>query len=321
MTGLDHSSSAPIAAVRGNVPKVARESSLRRVWRWRGYYLMLLPGLLYFVVFHYLPIWQAKLAFQDYRIIGPSVWVGLKHFRALFDSPVFYQVLWNTVLISAMKLVFLFPVPVIVALLVNEVQGRRYRRFVQSVIYLPHFLSWIVIAGVFIAVLSPTDGTVNDILGLFGFAPVPFMTSEGSILWVLVFSEMWRSAGWDSLLFLAAVMAIDPQLYDAATIDGAGRWRKIWHVTLPALVPTMATVFILNLGAFMSAGFDQVFNFSNDAIRDRIDILDTYVYRMGLVGGEYAYATAAGVFKAVIGMAMILAAHFVSKRLTGKGVW
>jgi putative aldouronate transport system permease protein len=230
-------------------------------------------------------------------------------------------VLWNTVLISAMKLVILFPVPVIVALLVNEVQGSRYRRFVQSAIYLPHFLSWIVIAGVFIAVLSPTDGTVNDILGLFGFAPVSFMTSEGSILWVLVFSEMWRSAGWDSLLFLAGVMAIDPQLYDAATIDGAGRWRKIWHVTLPALVPTMATVFILNLGAFMSAGFDQVFNFSNDAIRDRIDILDTYVYRMGLVGGEYAYATAAGVFKAVIGMAMILAAHFVAKRVTGKGVW
>jgi putative aldouronate transport system permease protein len=305
----------------GNVPIAARPSGLRRAWRWRGYYLMLLPGLLYFVVFHYLPIWQTKLAFQDYRIIGPSVWVGLKHFRLLFDSPVFYKVLGNTVLISAMKLVLLFPVPVIVALLVNEVQGRRYRRFVQSAIYLPHFLSWIVIAGVFIAVLSPIDGAVNALLGVVGIAPVPFMTSNGSVLWVLVFSEMWRSAGWDSLLFLAAIMTIDPQLYDAATIDGAGRWRKIWHVTLPALVPTMATVFILNLGAFMSAGFDQVFNFSNDAIRDRIDILDTYVYRMGILGGEYAYATAAGLFKGVIVMAMILAAHVVAKRLTGKGVW
>jgi putative aldouronate transport system permease protein len=320
MTGIGDATPT-LAAAHGNVPKVARPSALRRAWRWRGYYLMLLPGILYFIVFHYLPIWQTKLAFQDYRIIGPSLWVGLKHFRLLFDSPVFYQVLWNTVLISAMKLVLLFPVPVIVALLVNEVQGRRYRRFVQSAIYLPHFLSWIVIAGVFIAVLSPIDGTVNDLLGLVGMAPIPFMTSNGSILWVLVVSEMWRSAGWDSLLFLAAIMTIDPGLYDAATIDGAGRWQKIRHVTLPALVPTMATVFILNLGGFMSAGFDQVFNFSNDAIRDRIDILDTYVYRMGIIGGEYAYATAAGLFKGVIGMAMILGAHLVSKRLTGKGVW
>ena len=307
----------------GNDPirRARRASGLRSLWRWRGYYLMLLPGLLYFVVFHYLPIWQTKLAFQDYRIIGPSLWVGLKHFRALFDSPVFYQVLWNTILISTMKLVILFSVPVIVALLVNELRGNSYRRFVQSVIYLPHFLSWIVIAGVFIAVLSPSGGAVNGLLGLFGIAPVPFMTSEGSILWVLVFSEMWRSAGWDSLLFLAAIMAIDPGLYDAATVDGAGRWQKIRHVTLPALVPTMVTVFILNLGLLMSAGFDQVFNFSNDAIRDRIDILDTYVYRMGILGGEYAYATAAGLFKGVIGMVMILAAHVISKRLTGKGVW
>ncbi|MDR6293357.1 putative aldouronate transport system permease protein [Inquilinus ginsengisoli] len=320
MTGIGDTTPT-LATAHGNVPKVTRPSALRRAWRWRGYYLMLLPGILYFVVFHYLPIWQTKLAFQDYRIIGPSLWVGLKHFRLLFDSPVFTQVLWNTVLISAMKLVLLFPVPVIVALLVNEVQGHRYRRFVQSAIYLPHFLSWIVIAGVFIAVLSPIDGTVNDLLGLVGMAPIPFMTSSGSILWVLVVSEMWRSAGWDSLLFLAAIMTIDPGLYDAATIDGAGRWQKIRHVTLPALVPTMATVFILNLGGFMSAGFDQVFNFSNDAIRDRIDILDTYVYRMGIIGGEYAYATAAGLFKGVIGMAMILGAHLVSKRLTGKGVW
>ena len=285
MTGLDQSSPGLTQALSGNVPK-ARRSGLRRAWHWRGYYLMLLPGLLYFVVFHYLPMWQAKLAFQDYRIIGPSIWVGLKHFRALFESPVFYQVLWNTVLISAMKLVILFPVPVIVALLVNEVQGSRYRRFVQSAIYLPHFLSWIVIAGVFIAVLSPTDGTVNDILGLVGIAPVPFMTSEGSILWVLVFSEMWRSAGWDSLLFLAAVMAIDPQLYDAATIDGAGRWGRFRYVTLPLLMPIIFIVTMFSV-IFTFADFQLIYVLTHGGPANATQVFATYAFDVAMLGGQF----------------------------------
>jgi len=277
--------------------------------------------VLYFVIFHYLPIWEAKLAFEEFRIIGDNIWVGLKHYVTLSSSPAFLQVLLNTLIISAMKMVFVFPVPIFLALMINEVRGTGLRKFVQSAIYLPHFLSWVVIAGIFIAALSPSNGAVNDLRGIVGLDPIPFMTDAGSIRWVLVFSEIWRSAGWDSLLYFAAIMAIDPQLYDAAEMDGANRWQKIIYVTIPGIVPTIATLFILNVGLFLNAGFDQVFNLANDAIRDRIDIIDTYVYRIGLQSGQFALATAAGLFKGVVGMLMIVGAHTLSKKLTGKGVW
>jgi putative aldouronate transport system permease protein len=247
--------------------------------------------------------------------------VGLKHFQTLFASPVFWQVLANTLIISTMKIVFVFPIPIVVALLLNEVRGGRFRKFVQSAIYLPHFLSWVVIAGIFIALLSPSDGAVNQIAGFFGAKPSSFMTDGNASRWVLVISEIWRSAGWDSLLYLAAIIGIDQSLYEAAEIDGANRWQKILYVTIPGIAPTIATLFILNMGMFLSADLNQVVNFLNDVNRGSIDILDTYVYRIGLRTGEYSLATAAGLFKAVLGMGMILVAHFVSKRLTGKGVW
>ena len=282
---------------------------------------MVAPGLVYFFAYHYLPIWEARLAFEQLRIIPPNIWVGFKHFTTLFASPVFYQVIANTLIISTMKIIFVFPVPILVALMLNELRSGKFRQFVQSAIYLPHFLSWVVIAGIFIAALSPSDGAVNNLMGMVGLRPVAFMTDNGTIRWVLVFSEIWRSAGWDSLLYLAAIVGIDQQLYDAAEMDGANRWQKVWDVTIPGIVPTIATLFILNMGMFLSAGFDQVFNLTNDVVRSQIDIIDTYVYRLGMQTGEYALATAAGLFKGVIGMLLILAAHFASRRLTGKGVW
>lgn len=294
---------------------------MRGLKTWWPYYLMMSPGVIYFALFHFMPIWEAKLAFEDFRIIGDNTWVGFKHYETLFSSPIFMQVLLNTLIISGMKMLFVFPVPIFLALMINEVRGTGLRKFIQSAIYLPHFLSWVVIAGIFIAALSPSNGAVNDIRGMFGLASVPFMTDSGSIRWVLVFSEIWRSAGWDSLLYFAAIMAIDPQLYDAAEMDGANRWQKITNVTIPGIIPTIATLFILNVGLFLNAGFDQVFNLANDAIRDRIDIIDTYVYRIGLQTGQFSLATAAGLFKGVIGLVMIIAAHNLSKKLTGKGVW
>ncbi|WP_240230505.1 ABC transporter permease [Devosia lacusdianchii] len=289
--------------------------------QWWPYYLMMAPGIIFFVLFHYLPIWESKIAFEQVRIIPPNIWVGIKHFQVLFASPVFWQVLLNTLIISGMKMLFVFPVPILVALMLNEVRSGSLRKFIQSAVYLPHFLSWVVIAGVFIAALSPSDGVVNDITGFFGAQPKSFMTDNGSIRWVLVFSEMWRSAGWDSLLYLAAIIAIDQALYDAAEMDGANRWQKILYVTIPGIVPTIATLFILNAGMFLSADLNQVINLSNDVVRGQIDIIDTYVYRIGLQTGEYSLATAAGLFKAVLGMLLILLAHMFSKRLTGKGVW
>lgn len=294
------------------------KSSVRQ---WRPYYLMMAPALIFFFIFHYMPVWEAKIAFEQLRIIPPNIWVGLKHFELLFSSTIFWQVLANTLIISAMKIVFVFPVPIIVALLLNEVRGTGTRKFIQSAIYLPHFLSWVVIAGIFIAVLSPSTGAVNEITGFFGFQPVSFMTETGTIRWVLVFSEIWRSAGWDSLLYLAAIMSIDQELYQAAEIDGANRWQKIFYVTIPGIVPTIATLFILNAGMFLNADLNQVINFTNDIVRSQIDILDTYVYRIGLQTGQYSLATAAGLFKAGLGMILIMSAHFISKKLTGKGIW
>lgn len=303
------------------VPRVGNVPFVQGLRKWWPYYLMMAPGLIFFVIFHYFPIWEAKIAFEQVRIIPPNIWVGLKHFQTLFASPVFWQVFANTLIISGMKLAFVFPVPIVVALFLNEIRGGALRKFIQSAIYLPHFLSWVVIAGVFIAVLSPSDGAVNNLLGMAGMGPRSFMTETGSIRWVLVFSEIWRSAGWDSLLYLAAIIAIDQQLYDAAEIDGANRWQKIRDITIPGIVPTIATLFILNAGMFLSADLNQVINFSNDVVRSQIDIIDSYVYRIGLITGEYSMATAAGLFKAVLGMVMLIGAHLISKRLTGKGVW
>lgn len=319
MTASDNIRTAALTR-SGNVPAV-RWRIFRGIRQWWPYYVMMAPGLIFFVIFHYVPIWEAKVAFEQLRIIPPNIWVGVKHFQTLFSSSIFWQVLANTLIISTMKIVFVFPVPIVVALLLNEIRGGNMRKFIQSAIYLPHFLSWVVIAGVFIALLSPSDGAVNDLLGIVGMQPVSFMTDTGSIRWILVFSEIWRSAGWDSLLYLAAIIAIDQELYDAAEIDGANRWQKILYVTIPGIVPTIATLFILNAGMFLNADLNQVINFSNDVVRSKIDIIDTYVYRIGLQTGEYSLATAAGLFKAVLGMLMIVGAHLLSKRLTGKGVW
>ena len=300
----------------GNVPK--RNRVLRNWW---PYYVMMTPAVVFFFIFHFMPIWEAKIAFEQLRIIPPNIWVGLKHFELLFSSLIFWQVLANTLIISAMKIAFVFPVPIIVALLLNEVQSGKTRKFIQSAIYLPHFLSWVVIAGIFVAILSPSTGAVNEVTGFFGLQPVSFMTETRTIRWVLVFSEIWRSAGWDSLLYLAAIMAIDQELYQAAEIDGANRWQKILYVTIPGIVPTIATLFILNAGMFLNADLNQVINFTNDIVRSKIDILDTYVYRIGLQTGQYSLATAAGLFKAGLGMLLITGAHLLSKKLTGKGVW
>ena len=293
----------------------------RRIIRNRTLYVMLAPAMIYFVVFHYIPIWGARLAFQRFNVFGPNSWVGLENFRILFRSPAFGSVFRNTVIISVMKILINFPMPVILALLLLEIRKGWFRRSVQSLVYLPHFLSWVVIAGICISMLSPTEGVVNELLRLIGVEPVRFMTSHRHIRWVLVFSEMWRSVGWDSILYVAAIMEIPEELSDAAAIDGCSRLRKTVSITLPTIFPTMVTVFILNLGFFMNAGFDQVFNMMNDSVISVVDIIDTYVYRVGLIQGEFALGTAAGLFKGVIGLVLIYGTHCTSKRRTGSGLW
>jgi len=301
-----------VTGSRGLVRTIKREGFL---------FALLAPALLYFVVYHLIPMAGMVMAFQDFRIVGPSKFVGLKHFRALFSSPSFLDVLRNTLIISAMKIVLFFPLPIAFALAINELRSRLLRKFIQATAYLPHFLSWVVIAGVWISFLSPLSGGANLLRGLVGLPPLDFMTDKGSIRWVLFFSETWRSLGWDSIIYLAALMKINPSLYESADLDGAGAMRKILSITIPELIPTMVTVFILNLGFFMNAGFDQVFNLMNDSVISVIDILDTYVYRIGLLNMQYSFSTAASLFKGAIGLALILSAHLAAKRVSGKGLW
>ncbi len=296
-----------------------RGSGLRRK-EW-SLLLLLAPALAYFIVYHIVPLFGMVLAFQDFRIVGKSPFVGLKHFKALFSSPSFMQVILNTLIISFMKIVLYFPLPIVFALLLNEVRSSFLRKFIQSTTYLPHFLSWVVIAGVWIAFLSPGSGGMNEIRQLLGMPALDYMTDKNSIRWVLFASETWRSLGWDSIIYLAALAAISPSLYESADLDGAGPAQKMRFITLPELVPTMVTVFILNLGFFLNAGFDQVFNMMNDSVISVVDILDTYVYRIGLQNMQYSISTAASLFKGAIGLVLIVGAHKGSIKVTGKGLW
>ncbi len=296
--------------------------TLHRMWQDKLLYAMLLPALIYFGIFRVWPILNMRLAFFDYKARGPWVFAGLKYFQTIFQSAAFNQILQNTLIISFMKYVLLFPAFVIFALLLNELRANSFRKYVQVVSYLPHFLSWVVIAGIWKSFLAPNaDGALNLIRSWFGLAPVDLLTSKGAIRWVLFFCEGWRSIGWDSIIYFTAIMGINPDLYEAAALDGANRWNIVVHIILPALLVPMTTMFILNLGFFMSAGFDQVYNFSNSAVLSVIDILDTYINRVGIESAQYSVATAVSLVKGVVGCILVLITHVTSKKLTGEGVW
>lgn len=298
-----------------------KNKTLQHMWKDRVLYLMLAPTLIYFLIFRVWPIINMRLAFCNYRAKGPWEFAGLKYFDMIFKSSTFMEILRNTLIISFMKYILLFPFFVIFALLLNEIRCGKFRKYVQIISYMPHFLSWVVIAGIWISMLSVSGGAVNQFMGWFGLDAVDFMTNKGTIRWVLFFSEGWRSLGWDSIVYFTAILAISPDLYEAATVDGAKRIDIIRYIILPALVVPMTTMFILNLGFFMTAGFDQVFNFTNQSVNSVIDILDTYVYRIGLESGQYSLATAVALIKGIVGVFLVLVTHLVSKKVTGKGVW
>ena len=283
-------------------------------------YLMLLPTLIYFIIFRCWPILNMRLAFFQFKARGDWPFVGLKYFKMIFSSPGFGQIMKNTLVISFLKYILLFPFFIIFAIILSEIRNNGFRKYVQVVSYLPHFLSWVVIAGIWINALS-LDGGLNQVLSIFGMKSIDFMTDKSKIRWILMICEGWRSLGWDSIIFYTTIIAIDQSLYEAARIDGAGKLQIIRYVVLPALVTPAVTMFILNLGFFLNAGFDQVFNFSNAAVQSRIDILDTYIYRIGIEGGQYSLATAVSLIKGVVGMLLVLGTHIISKKLTGKGVW
>lgn len=301
--------------------KSSTRTKLKKIKDDKVLYFLILPTLLYFIIFRLWPILNMRLAFYDYRAVGPWHFAGLKYFNLIFKSPSFLVIVKNTLIISFMKYVLLFPFIVVFAILLTEIRSSTFRKYVQIVSFLPHFLSWVVIAGIWISFLSLSSGGANQILGIFNIAPVDFMTDKEHIRWVLLLSEAWRSIGWDSIIYFTAIITISPSIIEAAEIDGANRFNIVRYIVLPALVVPMVTMFILNLGFFLNAGFDQVFNFTNDSVNSVIDILDTYIYRIGLVNGQYSLATAVGVLKGIIGVFLVLVTHLISKRVTGKGVW
>ena len=296
----------------------------RGVWRKlrdeKYLYLMILPTIVFFVLFRVLPIYNMRLAFFNYSSRAAWKFVGMKYMNMIFSSPGFMSILKNTLIISFMKYVMLFPFTVIFAILLNELRSARFRKYVQIVTYLPHFLSWVVIAGIWILALSLSGG-VNQIAAFFNLPQIDYMTDRGAIRWILMISEAWRSIGWDSIFYFTAIISIPAHLFEAAEIDGANRLQIIWKIIVPALVAPMLTVFIMNLGFFLNAGFDQVLNFSNSAVQSTIDILDTYIYRIGIESGQYSLASAVGLLKGVAGTGLVLLTHLISKRLTGEGVW
>lgn len=287
--------------------------------------LMFLPIVIYFFVFKYIPMGGIMMAFKDFKVrlgLFDSPWVGLENFRMLFATNTFGRAVQNTIHISFMRILFGFPVPIILALLLNEVRSKGYKKAVQTVTYLPHFLSWVVLAGLFQQLLSPNNGAVNSILNtLFGMEPIYFLGDNKYFQGTMIVTAIWKGAGWSSIIYLAAISGIDPSLYEAAKCDGAGRFKSMRYITLPCIATTIVVMLIMEVGSILSAGFDQIFNMYNAAVYETGDIIDTYVYRFGIGQMKYSMGTAVELFKNGIGFLMVIGTNWISKRISGNGIW
>lgn len=301
-----------------------KDNWMKAYWKNRYLLYMLFPGLLFFFIFKYVPMYGIILAFKEYRIVDGifgSPWNGIDNFRELFAGRDFPRAFRNTLIISFYKLIFGFPAPIILAILLNELRFILFKRLVQTLSYLPHFLSWVVLAGVFMEIFSPTRGVVNYMISSLGGEPIFFFGDQSWFRTLLVSTEIWKTVGWGSIIYLAALTSIDPSLYEAAIVDGANRWRQILHITLPSLVPVITIMFIFAVGAIISDDFDQIFNFYNSSVYEVGDVLSTYTYRIGIGEMEYGLATAAGLFTTVIAFALILITNYVIKRFSDYGIW
>ncbi|MFD2334605.1 ABC transporter permease [Cohnella sp. GCM10020058] len=313
------------------VPRAGRAPGLplarfgQAVWKHKILYLFLLPGLIYYLTYRYTPMLGAIIAFKDYNImdgIAKSPWADpwYKHFQTFYESPYFWQLLTNTLLISLYKLLFGMVPGIALAVLLNEIKNKIFQRFVQTVTYLPHFLSWVIIYGICVAFLSETNGLVNHMIKEQGGQAVNFLSSTQWFRSILVGSEIWKDTGWSAIIYLAAIAGIDPAQYEAARVDGAGRMRGIWHVTLPGIRSVIVLLFILKLGQMLDAGFDQIYIMYNIQVYPVADIIDTWVFRTGLEQLNFSIAAAVGLFKSLVGFVLVVSANQVAKRW-GEQIW
>jgi putative aldouronate transport system permease protein len=287
-------------------------------------YFMMIPGILNYLIFEYGPMFGLVMAFQDYNIalgFWKSPWVGFAHFQRLFSEPTFGMLLSNTLILSVMSIVIGFPAPIILALLLNEIRIQWYKRFTQTLIYIPHFISWVVIYSITYTFFTVDGGVVNGIIEIMGGTPVRFLTSKEFFRPMIVIQGIWKEAGWGTIVYLAALASIDPELYEAAEADGANRWQKLWHITLPGIRSTIAILLILRVGDVLSSGFEQVLLMSNALNRSVAQVFDTYVYMTGILGGQFSYTAAVGMWKSVVALILIVGANRVAKWVGEEGIF
>jgi putative aldouronate transport system permease protein len=302
-----------------------RARGLRRaIWKHRAIYLLMALPLLYFLVFKYWPLWNTQIAFKDFKpLLGveASPFVGFKHFAAFFKSYYFGQLLTNTLIFSLAKLILGMPLAIILALAIYESSFRFLRKITQTMAYLPHFLSWVIIYGVLLALLSPGSGLVNEIIKAAGNNPIAFLTSPQYFRWVVIGSDIWKETGWSTIIYLAALLSIDPVLFEAAAVDGASRLQRIRHISLPGIASVIVVVTLLRLGNILDAGFGQIFVLYSLPVYSVGDIIDTWVYRQGILEFQFSLATAVGLFKGLIGLGLIFFSNKIAKRLAGTGLY
>ena len=292
-------------------------TKFQRLKRDKWLYVLLLPGVLYFLIFKYAPMWGIIISFQDYSPflgITGSKWVGFDHFIDFFQNPDFFRLLRNTAILAALDLIFFFPAPIILALLLNELRINIYKRTVQTLIYVPHFMSWVIIASITYIFFTTSGGVVNEIVTYFTGKEINFLSAPEWFRPLIMGQIIWKETGWGTVIFLAALAAVDQEQYEAAIVDGAGRFRRMWHVTLPAVRSTIVVLLILRLGNFLDTGFQQIYLMTNSLNRDVADVFDTYVYFIGIQQGAFSYSTAVGLFKSIIGIILVLGANRLAKK-------
>ncbi|ANE47091.1 protein lplB [Paenibacillus swuensis] len=295
----------------------------RNLRKYAWFYMLITPGMLYFILFHYVPMWGIVLAFKDYSPflgVAKSEWVGLAHFKDLFLHDTFGMLMRNSLLLSAMNMILYFPFVIILALILNEVRLLVYKRIVQTIVYMPHFISWVIIAAITLMFFGPS-GVINHFLESSGGKEVPFLVSNEWFRPIIVFQSIWKDAGWGTIIFLAALAGVNPELYEASKVDGANRWHRIWNITLPSLKSTIIILLLIRLGNALDSDFLQVFLMANSLNADVSDVFDLYVYRKGLIGGEFSFGVAVGLFKSVIGLILVLFANWMAKLAGEDGIF
>ncbi|MFC7681063.1 ABC transporter permease [Paenibacillus sp. GCM10028914] len=286
-------------------------------------YLLGLPGMIYFLVFKYAPMYGILIAFQDYSpIVGfwDSEWVGFKHFADLFQDPDFWMILRNALAISLLSLL-LFPAPIILALMLNEIRAQVYKRTLQTVLYLPHFLSWTVIVSLTYLFLSSEIGFLNKFIAQFGGERIAFLFNESLFYPIILLQGLWKEVGWETIIYLAAIASVDPALYEAAKMDGAGRFKQIWHITVPCIIPTVVILFILRMGNVLDLNFEQLWLMQNPLVLKVAEVFETFVYKVGLGGAQFSYSTAVGMFKSVVGFILIFLTNYYVNKKGQEGIW